>query len=143
MPDTGFNGHNRKWTSMVRVHDLSDGFKLVGKFDFDEDSELRRHLHQTETGNIEPAHLHKLGDKAVALCRTPDLTVFTFSIPDCKLELCIKLKDNLKFSYEHLVLNEKFLVKENTIGFLFHEPNFYEFPQPQYGRLLLLDFEAS
>ena len=85
MPDT--NGPNqRKFTSMVRVHDLSNGFKLVGKFDFDEDSQVRRHIIYPEncTGRriarIATAHLHKLGDKAVALCRTPDLTILIFSI---------------------------------------------------------------
>ena len=145
MPDTGFSHNQKKFSSMVRVHDLSDGFKLVGKFDFEVDSELRRHT--TETGNNEPAHLHKLGDKAVALCRTPELTVLIFSIPDCKLEHLLRMKDLLKTSYEHLVLDERFLVKDNTMVFLFHDPNFYVYdfgfqPEVKYGRLLHLDFDA-
>ena len=38
IPDTDYINQSNKSTSMVRVHDLSDRFKLVGKFDFDEDN---------------------------------------------------------------------------------------------------------
>ena len=47
-------------TSMVRVHDLSDGFKLVGKFDFDKNSNVRRQIKPHGIGSHEMAHLHKL-----------------------------------------------------------------------------------
>ena len=33
----------------------------------------------------EAAHLHKVGDKAVALCRAPDLSLIVFSLPDCQI----------------------------------------------------------
>ena len=147
MPDTGFS-YDKTFTSMVRVHDLSDGFKLVGKFDFDEDSKMRRHK-SVQQGSNETAHLHKLGDKAVALCRTPDLTVLIFSLPDCKLEKSFKLKDHLQSSYEHLELDQRFMMKDNTMMFLFHDPDFFhhlfvptENPEEKYGRLLHLDFDA-
>ena len=148
MPDTGFSYDKNKFTSMVRVHDLSDGFKLVGKFDFDEDSGMRRHKSVMQ-GSNETAHLHRLGDKAVALCRTPDLTVLIFSIPDCKLEKSFKIKDHLKSSYEHLELDQRFMMKDNTMMFMFHDPDFFhhlfiptENPEEKYGRLLSLDFDA-
>ena len=145
MPDTDPTKGQRMSTSMVRVHDLSDGFKLVGKFDFDEDSDVRRHIRIQEM-----AHLHKLGDKAVALCRSPDLTVFVFSIPDCKLEKSIKIGDKLKRSYQHLALDRRLLVthrvKDNTMMFLIHEPDFYLRPWSifpmKFGQLLHLDFDA-
>ena len=143
MPDPVISKDQRMSTYMVRVHDLSDGFKLVGKFDFDEDSDVRRHRPH---GDNEMAHLHQLGDKAVALCRTPELTVLIFSIPDCKLEKSFKIKDNLSASYEHLELDQRFMAKGNTMMFLFREPNFYAsfwriFPM-KYGQLLHLDFHA-
>ena len=94
-------------------------------------------------------HLHKLGDKAVALCRTPDLTVFVFSIPDCKLEKSFKIKDHLQSSYEHLELDQRFMMKDNTMMFMFHDPDFFhhlfiptENPEEKYGRLMCLDFDA-
>ena len=148
MPDTGFSHDKKKFTSMVRVHDLNDGFKLVGKFDFDEDSAMRRHK-SVQQGSNETAHLHKLGDKAVALCRTPELTVFVFSIPDCKLEKSFKIKDRLQSPYEHLELDQRFLMKDNTMMFMFHDPDFFhhlfiptENPEEKYGKLLQLDFDA-
>ena len=45
MPETAFNKTKRHFTSMIRVHDLSDNFKLVGSFDFPEEERTRRHLH--------------------------------------------------------------------------------------------------
>ena len=141
MPETGFSRNQKKFTSMVRVHDLGDKFKLVGKFDFAGDSEMRRHQHNLDPFTIELAHLHKLGDKAVALCRTPDLTILIFSIPDCKLEKMFKMKDLMETSYELLVLDHhRFMVEENTMMFLFHDSIFYDLET--YGRLLQIDFDA-
>ena len=44
MPETGYQKTKREFTSMIRVHDLDDGFKLVGSYDFPEDGNIRRHL---------------------------------------------------------------------------------------------------
>lgn len=64
------NGHLKQskhlLKSMIRVHDLEDQFSLVGSFDLPEDGPSR-HAVQGLAG--EAAHLHKLGDRAVALCR--------------------------------------------------------------------------
>ena len=61
MPD--MEKYSKKVTSVVRVHDLSDGFKLVGRAYFDEDSNMIRN-----SLGYKWASLNKLGDKAVALC---------------------------------------------------------------------------
>ena len=149
MPDTCYSRDQRVFTSMVRVHDLNAEFKLVGKYDFTEDSAMKRHRRARQFSN-ETAHLHKLGDKAVALCRTPDLTFFIFTIPDCKLEMHFKIKDKLETSYEHLDLAHRFIMKDNMMIFFFFDPNFFvnlfappEFRQVNYGRLLHLDFDIE
>ena len=75
-------------TSMIRVHDLKDNMKLVGSYDFPEESPLRRYQPQPQSSAMisnETAHLHKLGDKAVGLCRTPKLALFVFKLPDGQL----------------------------------------------------------
>lgn len=148
MPDTCYSRDQRLFNSMVRVHDLNDEFKLVGKFDFDEECKLRRQRSMRQLSN-ETAHLHKLGDKAVALCRTPDLTIFIFSIPDCKLERSVKIRDQLETPYEQLELDQRFIMKDNTMMFLFYDPHFFdnifepaEFREAKYARLLHLDFDA-
>ena len=119
MPDA--DKKSEKVTSLVRVHDLSDGFKLVGKFDFEEDSNLIRNRHSLV---YKWANLNKLGDKAVALCRTPDFTFFIFTIPDCKLERYFTIKDKLETSYEHLDLGQRVIIKDNMMIFFFFDPNF-------------------
>ena len=40
----------------------------------------------------ETAHLHKLGDKAVGLCRTPKLALFVFKLPDGQLLKQVRLR---------------------------------------------------
>ena len=66
MPENGYQSGNRKLKSMIRVHDLSEGFKLVGSYDLPEDG---GHRHVVQENGTEAAHLHKVNDKAVALCR--------------------------------------------------------------------------
>ena len=44
MPETGYSQNKREFTSMIRVHDLSDGFRLVGQYDFPEDGRTKRLL---------------------------------------------------------------------------------------------------
>ena len=124
MPDA--DKKSEKVTSIVRVHDLSDRFKLVGKFDFEEDSNLIRNRHSLV---YKWANLNKLGDKAVALCHlNRSLNLFILSIPDCKLEKSIKIPD-----YDYLAL-EFCMVKDNTMMFLFSQKIL------PHGQLLQLNF---
>ena len=44
MPDTGYVRENQVFTSMIRVHDLNDNMKLVGSYDFPEQSSTRRYV---------------------------------------------------------------------------------------------------
>ena len=126
MPDA--DKYSKKVTSLLRVHDLSDGFKLVGKVDFDEDSNWIRNRPSL---GYKWASLNKLGDKAVALCHlNMSLNLFIFSIPDCKLEKSFKIKGN---SYDYLAL-EFCMIKDNTMMFLFSQNIL-----PQ-GQLLQLNF---
>lgn len=152
MPETsnlGFINEERKVSSMIRTHDLSDNFRLTGQYDFPEDGP-RRIL--TSPGN-ENAHLHRLGDdKAVALCRTPSLTFYIFSLPSCSLLKTVPLPQNSRMfdhrPLEYDELDQRFLAKDNTMMFLFHHPDFFKnmFPinddgPPRYGRLLVVDFQ--
>ena len=83
MPDTGYVREDLVLTSMIRIHDLTDGMKLVGSYDFPLHDSRRRFLKSGASN--ETAHLHKLGDKAVGLCRTPKLALFVFSLPSGQL----------------------------------------------------------
>ena len=122
MPETGYIQEERELRSMIRVHDLARNFELVGKYDFPERG-LRRQLRIT-TGN-EAAHLHKLGDKAVALCRTPRLQIFIFSLPSCQLIRTVPLPDIPERPLELDDLDQRFLMKDNTMMFMFHHPDFF------------------
>ena len=51
MPETGYSQNKREFTSMIRVHDLSDGFRLVGQYDFPEDGRTKRLL-KINGGNV-------------------------------------------------------------------------------------------
>ena len=42
MPDTGYMLEDRLLTSMIRAHDLNDNMKLIGSYDFPQDSPFRR-----------------------------------------------------------------------------------------------------
>ena len=52
MPETGYSQNKREFTSMIRVHDLSDGFRLVGQYDFPEDGRTKRLLKINGGNNI-------------------------------------------------------------------------------------------
>ena len=80
---------------------------------FDKDGKVRRQGLQEDFCN-ELAHLHRLGDKAVALCRTPDLTFYIFSLPECKLEKSLRIL----FESEDLSLREKDSLQDTDIEYL-------------------------
>jgi len=66
---------------MIRVHDLSNNMALAGSYDFpEEDESRRRHIKVHNGHSYEAAHLHKIGDYAIALCRAPDLKLFIFRL---------------------------------------------------------------
>lgn len=96
--------------SMIRVHDLSAGFELVGQYDLSGASK-RQQL------NYEPAHLRRLEDKAVALCRIPSLslTIFIFSLPDCQLLKSVPVEPSLN----NFLLGQPFQGEGSSTGF-FH-----------------------
>ena len=130
MPETGYQVSKRQFTSMIRVHNLLDEFKLIGSYDFPDDCNIRRYL-KTDEGilllNIgitihlyiiylgnEFAHLHRLEDKAVALCRTPNLTFYVFSLPNCQLLATFPvLFDRRPLDFDEL--DQKFLMIDNTM----------------------------
>lgn len=107
------------------------------------------------SGANETAHLHKLGDLAVALCRTPYHTIFIFSLPSCELLYEMKLCDlgSMERALEEDDLDQRFLMRNNTMMFMFHHPQFWgeEFDDDghlilhptnvkRYGRLVFVDF---
>ena len=140
MPETSYIRDRKMFTSMIRVHDLTDNFRLVGQFDFSEDERTRRQLVINE-----PAHLHRLQDKALALCRTPDLAFYIFSLPDCQLLQTLPVTPSLN-SYD---LDQRFLMKDNTVMFMFHDKQFFNHlfdqnnaaRQDKFGKLLQVNFD--
>ena len=105
----------------------------------------------------ETAHLHKLGDFAVALCRTPEHTILIFSLPNCQLLHHTKLSGmgSIERPLEEDDLDPRFLMKNNTMMFMFHHPLFFfdeddilmvgnqandENNVRRYGRFLFVDF---
>jgi len=123
MPDTGYVRENQVFTSMIRVHDLNDNMKLVGSYDFPEQSSTRRFIKAGMSN--ETAHLHKLGDKAVALCRIPKLNLFVFNLPNCELLRQVTLLEHIPTPLENDDLDQRFLMKENTMIFMFHDSEFF------------------
>ena len=73
----------------------------------------------------ETAHLHKLGDKAVALCRIPKLNLFVFNLPNCELLRQVTLLEHIPTPLENDDLDQRFLMKENTMIFMFHDSEFF------------------
>lgn len=148
MPETGYIREEKKLRSMIRVHDLSDNMALVGSYDFPENG-YRRH---TRISVGEAPHLHKVGDHAVALCRTPTLMFFIFSLPNCELVHKVPVPHIPERPLELDDLDQRYLMKDNTMMFMFHHPDFFnhlfaseeedqqQFDQ-KYGRLLLVDFD--
>ena len=65
-----------------------------------------------------------MGDKALALCRTCNLTFFIFSLPDCHLLKSFPMERSLNT----LDLDQRFLVKDNTIMFMFFNNEFFTHP---------------
>ena len=51
----------------------------------------------------------------------PKLTFFVFSLPDCQLLKSIELKENL----DHDEMDQRFLLKDDTMMFLFHDEEFF------------------
>jgi len=148
MPETGYIPNARTFTSVIRVHDLNKGFEKVGSYDFPEDSKTRRHL-KINSGN-EAAHLHRLHDKAVALCRTPQLTFYIFSVPNCQLLQSFPVLQDPSRSLDLDDLDQRFLMKENTMMFMFHDPEFFNHlftsmdgtpHEMKYGRFLQVEFD--
>ena len=157
-------------TSMIRIHDLKDQMKLVGSYDFPQESRLRRSQQKPHPSGMvsdETAHLHKLGDKAVGLCRTvvkqlgpdrfsnPKLTLFVFKLPDGQLLKKVNLFDHLNSPLETYDLDTRFLMKDNTMIFVVHDPYFFAHlftpnqednngtnRQKRYGKLLYVDFDG-
>ena len=147
MPETSYIKDRRQFTSMIRVHDLSEGFKLVGQYDLPEDEVTRRQLVINE-----PAHLHRLDDKALALCRTPNLTFFIFSLPHCQLLKSFPVDPSPLTgapSLNTFDLDQRFLMKDNTVMFMFHDKEFFNHlfdqnnqnRQDKFGRLLQINFD--
>ena len=115
---------------MVRVHDLRAGFQLVGSADLPEDGAARRELRVG--AGCEAAHLHRLGDRfsvcctvnstvllcrAVALCRTPKLTLHIYSLPDCGLLTSLPLLPDPARPLDTDELDQRFLMRDNTMVF--------------------------
>ena len=148
MPETGYIPNHRTFTSMIRVHDLTKKFAVVGSYDLPKDGKTRRHL-KINSGN-EAAHLHRLNDKAVALCRTPDLTFYIFSVPDCNLLQSFPILQDPTRSLNLEDMDQRFLMKDNTMMFMFHDPEFFNHlftsvdgipHETKYGRFLQVDFD--
>ena len=111
----------------------------------------------TGSGSNETAHLHKLGDFAVALCRTPLHTVLIFNLPNCELVHQVRLCEltTIERPFEEDDLDQRFLMRNNTMMFMFHHPNFFDLDEgnlynddqdldipPKYGRLVFVDFTS-
>ena len=107
----------------------------------------------------ENAHLHKLGDYAVAICRTPDLSILIFSLPECQLlhQTKFAFPGSIERPLEEDELDQRLLMRENTMMFMFHHPQFFfdeddniiQQPNPnaanqnnvkRYARLVFVDF---
>ena len=115
-------------SSMIRVHDLSAGFELVGQYDLPGASKRQQLLY-------EPAHLRRLEDKALALCRISDLslTVFIFSLPDCQLLKSVPVEPSLNA----FQLEQPFLGEGSSTGFF----TFYDCAWQEKDRLLKIKLD--
>ena len=150
MPDTAGISSTSTFTSMIRVHDLTSDLALVGSYSLPENSSARRV--KEAHGMSEAAHLHRMGDRAVALCRTPTLTLYIFSLPDCQLQLCLPLHTRPQLGIlDGDDMDQRYLVRDNRMMFFFHDKEFFshlftpeeaDLVQERYGRLLQLDFDA-
>lgn len=146
MPNPVVDGGLETVRSMIRVHDISDNMKLVGQYDFPDIKGRRRHVRHTNTYGHESGHLHKVGNLAVALCRTPELNVFVFSLPDCQLIREVSLSAVISSDLQNVNLDQRFHLYENTVMFMLHENDFYGFSEDEedyeeekFGKLLTID----
>ena len=65
---------------------------------------------------------------AVALCRVPELRLFAFSLPDCNLVADVRLPslgDGKRL--EDYDLDQRFLMRDNSMMFMFHDREFYSY----------------
>ena len=88
----------------------------------------------------------------MALCRTPHHTILIFSLPKCELVHQIKLCElgSIEHPLEEDDLDQRFLMRNNTMMFMFHHPEFFDVDEEEnlihpsavtrYGRLLFVDF---
>lgn len=138
MPEVDCSRDERMVRSMIRVHDMSSGMKLVGQYDFPIESGRKRVIKAKSDFGLchDVAHLHKIQNKAVALCRAPNFSLFIFSLPDCNFIQEIPLISNPEFPLENDVLDQRFIIRDNTLIFLFHDKDFF-------GTLMTLDDEAA
>ena len=148
MPDTAGISSSTTFTSMIRVHDLSSDLALVGSYSLPEDGPARRV--KAAHGASEAGHLHRMGDRAVALCRTPSLTLYVFSLPDCQLQLTLPLHSRPGLGVLDLDdMDQRYLVRDSKMMFFFHHREFFshlftpeevDLIQERPGRLLQVDF---
>ncbi len=79
LPDDRLQASQRSTKSMLRVHDIHDNFKLIGSYDFPEHRrDLKRCLKDIYELRDDHSHLKQFNGMALAICRTPALTVFMF-----------------------------------------------------------------
>jgi len=143
MPQTRNILDEMQLCSMIRVHDLSRNFELVGKYDFPEDG-FRRHLKIHWNNKAEVDHLYQLGDQAMIICRTPRFHLFIFSLPNCDLLRTVALPENSKALPENPKrpleldnLDQMFYIEDNTMMFMLSEDSSCNL----YRSLLIVDLE--
>ena len=61
----------------------------------------------------------------MALCRIPELSLFVFNLPNCELLRQITLMEHLPRPLEPDDLDQRFLMKDNTMIFMFHDSEFF------------------
>ena len=61
----------------------------------------------------------------MALCRIPQLSLFVFNLPNCELLRQITLMEHLPRPLEPDDLDQRFLMKDNTMIFMFHDSEFF------------------
>lgn len=153
MPDTECLADSRSVRSMIRIHNLRENMKVVGSYDFPEESGRKRIVKpRLEDWLIcETSHLHKIHDKAVALCQAPNLSLFIFSLPQGDLIQEIPVISNPQKPLESYVLDQRFIMRDHTFFFMFHHRDFYgnmfidddgdQNPESSQGMMLFVDFE--